>query len=177
MLRRVRVVVVAEDQQQEMFLRQVLRGRRLDPRDMTFLVCAKGGFAADAWVLRTHGEEARILLAVQHAQPRRGLITVIDADELTVERRHRQLDEAAGAEPARVSQARIAYVVPRRNIETWLIALAGRQADEVTDYKKRGAQPEDCRAQAKAFNEQCAQDRASLPAIAIACRELDRVCT
>ena len=67
------------------------------------------------------------------------LIVVIDADLDTVARRQRQLDETLGALPRQPAE-RIAVVVPRRNIETWLTVLLDPSTADVgedTDFKHR----------------------------------------
>jgi hypothetical protein len=37
--------------------------------------------------------------------------------------------------PAVAEDERIARLVPRRNLETWLLCLNGLDVDEITDYK------------------------------------------
>ena len=177
MPRRVRLTVVAEDRQQEMFLRRVLYEHGFTVHDLRIETCPKASHAADAWVLRTHADEVKKLRSRQHAQPGIGLITAIDADDYSVQERHRQLDAVAGHESsARAPGERIAYVVPRRNIETWLRVLAGQPGDEETDYKKRGQSPVDCSKEASAFVLVCRQNAGMSASIRAACPEFQRVC-
>jgi hypothetical protein len=64
------------------------------------------------------------------------LIVVIDADTETVGRRVHQLSEALG-NGARKDGETIVHVIPKRNIETWILQLSGKHVDEETDYGKR----------------------------------------
>ncbi|MBL8755444.1 MAG: hypothetical protein JNK15_19240 [Planctomycetes bacterium] len=98
-------------------------------------------------------------------------MTAIDADDRLVAERHRQLDNSSGA--AREPNERIAYVVPRRNIETWIRFAAGQAVDEVADYKARGQEPVDCRPLVTA----CTSGSAELhpPSLRTARSELQRV--
>jgi hypothetical protein len=71
----------------------------------------------------------------RHAQT--ALILVIDADTNSVLQRLNQLDqELQAVGKASVSKSeRIAQLVPKRNIETWILCLNGTIVDEDSDYK------------------------------------------
>jgi hypothetical protein len=67
------------------------------------------------------------------------LIVVIDADAGTVEYRLGQLDESlrrSEHRPVDPKKERIARLIPRRNIETWILCLNGEFVDEETDYTR-----------------------------------------
>jgi len=173
MTRRVRLVVVAEDRQTEMFLRRVLYGLGFTGRDLTFRTAPKGMQAADRWVLQMHGAEAKKLRANAHAQPNTGMVTCIDADHHAVADRQAQLDAAMDA--AREPEERMAWLVPKQNIETWLRVLGGAEADEVTDYKRRGHEPMPCDGEAAAFLKANPEQQALLPSLRMARGEVERV--
>jgi hypothetical protein len=64
-------------------------------------------------------------------------VVLIDADTQPVTRRQNELREeltAANSEP-RGSTERIAHLIPKRNIETWILCLNGETVDENTDYR------------------------------------------
>jgi hypothetical protein len=69
------------------------------------------------------------------------LIAVVDADTSTVAQRIGEMDRAlAQAQEPRVRAMRIqdetiARLVPRRNIETWILALNSTAVNETDDYK------------------------------------------
>jgi hypothetical protein len=60
-------------------------------------------------------------------------MVIIDADTDEVSRRVRQLKEALGAS-ARNEDEAIVHLIPRRNIETWILHLSDMDVDEETDY-------------------------------------------
>lgn len=173
MTRRVRLVVIAEDAQSEMFLRRVLYGLGFTGRDLTFKTAPKAVQSADRWVIETHAVEAKKLRANVHAQPNTGMVTCIDADHHAVVERHAQLNEAM--ETSREPQERMAWIVPKRNIETWLHASSGQPAEEVTDYKRRGHEPVSCDKAAEAFLKASLKQDTTLPSLHTARAEIERV--
>jgi hypothetical protein len=72
------------------------------------------------------------------AKARTALIVVIDADTLTVQARLRQLAQALEEREAAAVRKpeQIAQLVPKRNVETWILCLTGEVVDEATDYKR-----------------------------------------
>ena len=65
---------------------------------------------------------------------------MIDADTSRVDQRDLQLQKAleeAGSEVRRADEA-IVHLIPKRNVETWVLCLNGEQVYEVTDYSQRG---------------------------------------
>jgi hypothetical protein len=64
-------------------------------------------------------------------------MVAIDADAGDVNRRVRQLISAlAGVElPPRTSDEKIVHLIPRRNIETWILNLNGNPVDEEADFR------------------------------------------
>ena len=68
------------------------------------------------------------------------LIVVIDADNFTLPERLAQLDQKLreeGVELIRmdVEHAAVARLIPRRNIETWILRLNAVEVNEEADYK------------------------------------------
>jgi hypothetical protein len=63
---------------------------------------------------------------------------MIDADTLTVLQRHEQLDRALEGTglTRRQSDEKIALLVPKRNIETWIHYLRKEQVNEEQIYRK-----------------------------------------
>jgi hypothetical protein len=74
---------------------------------------------------------------VRHAKT--AVIVVIDADTATVQDRWKQFDQAledGGKQLVDVEHEQIARLVPKRNVETWILCLNGHAVDEEADYKK-----------------------------------------
>jgi hypothetical protein len=80
-------------------------------------------------------------------------MVVIDADTGDLDRRRRQfqgaLDEAGMA--ACTDGEAIAQLVPKRNIETWILCLSGRHVDEDADYSEEAGIDELIAASAATF--------------------------
>jgi hypothetical protein len=92
-----------------------------------------GEGSAENWV---RGRFAKEVNEYRKRHAETALIVVIDADTGTVQDRLRQLDEVlAGAVVTNTEQ--IARLVPKRNIETWILCLNGHEIDEETDSKKK----------------------------------------
>ncbi|HEX2571558.1 MAG TPA: hypothetical protein VH877_18500 [Polyangia bacterium] len=135
--RDLRYVVLGEDTAHGNFVRRWLIAEGVEPRNIRLIPPPAGtGGAGDEHVKRKYPEEVAYYRRRANAQ-RVALVIVIDADRETVRHRQRQLDEALSENqsPPRADPERIAILVPKRNIETWLHTLPGTPADEETDYK------------------------------------------
>jgi hypothetical protein len=66
-------------------------------------------------------------------------VVAIDADAGDVARRTRQFEESLIAErmSLRAVGERIVHLIPKRNIETWILNLNGHLVDEETDYSRQ----------------------------------------
>jgi hypothetical protein len=106
------------------------------------------------------------------------LVVMVDADRATVEQRCAALDAACtevGVE-TRESAERVAVFVPRRNIETWIAYLGGRNVNEDDRYPRLHRE-RDCDAGVRALWEMCTQQRLREPAppsLQTACKEYDQ---
>ena len=131
------VVLLCEDNLTSVFLRSYLRqcgilhGIRVNS--------TQSGSGFD-WVLQQYPIEVNAYRQ-NKARIKTWLIVVIDADTKTVTARISQLDSKLkqSGNPQlraiRVQEENIARLVPRRNIETWLLVLSGTTANEERDYK------------------------------------------
>jgi hypothetical protein len=131
------VIVVVEDDHHEMLVRRYLKKRGLVEREMRIRRSPSGEGSAENWVRKTFADEVS-RYRNRHAQT--ALIVVIDADTATVQHRLTQLDQALrdnGKETVDPGRERIARLVPKRNIETWILCLNGHLVDEETDCKTR----------------------------------------
>ncbi len=97
-----------------------------------------GEGSAESWVRKRFVKEVNAY-RVRQAKAATALIVVIDADTGSVQDRWAQLDQElsdAGKDTVG-SREQIARLVPKRNIETWVLCLNEQVVDEETDYKKR----------------------------------------
>src|SRR5690349_21297068 len=132
---RVLVLVLAEDERQQRFVYRYLR-QRFDSHEIRSDVAPVGGGSAEQWVRQRYPEKVK---QYRTRTAETLLVVLIDADRSELRDRDRQLQEAL--EQARLARRsnpeRIAHLIPKRNIETWIRCLSGHEADEVTDYKNR----------------------------------------
>jgi hypothetical protein len=131
------VIIVVEDDHHEMLVRRYLKKRGLVEREMRIRRSPSGEGSAENWVRKTFAAEVSRYRS-RHAQT--ALIVVIDADTVTVQHRLNQLDQAlrdSGKEIVYPGRERIARLVPKRNVETWILCLNGHAVDEATDCKEK----------------------------------------
>jgi hypothetical protein len=107
------------------------------------------------------------------------LVAAIDADTRTVAQRMRDFDDVCkeiGLEP-RQRDERVMYVVPRRNIETWLAFLAGENVDEDHEYPRLEFE-RDCQQGVERLDELCGKrdlGPGASPSLQAACDEYNRL--
>jgi hypothetical protein len=144
------VIVVVEDGRHKMFVYRYLRHHRDLRRDEIRLLTSPPGIgSAERWVLERFAVEVG---TYRSRHPETRLIAVVDADVGSVQHRFQQFDEAltaTGKPGVDVRTERIARLVPKRNIETWVLCLNGEIVDEDTDYKRDGDWTEKIRLAAK----------------------------
>jgi hypothetical protein len=132
------VIVLLEDARHRMFVYRYLIKRRLKTHQIRIVPPPSGQASADGWVRKQFPDEVTAY-RVRQARTATALIVVIDADTHTVQDRWRQLDQAlkdARKYAVDVIREQIARLVPKRNIETWILCLNGQAVDEDTDYKR-----------------------------------------
>jgi hypothetical protein len=131
------IIILGEDEAQRNFAITYLRKRGFDRRKITATPRQKGG--GEASVKQAFPAELKFYRSRRYQQGR-ALIVLIDADDRSVEDRHQQLWSElreSGLE-LRAEDERVIILVPRRNIETWVVFLNdGPPVDETTDYKSQ----------------------------------------
>lgn len=135
------VIVLAEDQRQKQFIYRYLKNAGVRPGQIRLHVSPSGRGSAEQWVSRGFAIQVRKCRA-RHAQT--GMFVMLDADTRTVQERLDELDQAllsAGQNPIDRNRDPIARLIPRRNVETWVLFLALKGVadppiDETTDYKR-----------------------------------------
>ena len=108
------------------------------------------------------------------------LIVASDADDKEVEERIQTFKDAC-AEAAisfRQDNERVVFVIPKRNIETWLAYLRGEQVDETRVYPKYESES-DCKNQVTRLDEMCRRQilepELPPPSLIAACSEFQRI--
>lgn len=130
------VVVLSEDQRHQTFVRRYLGRIGYSFHDIRFEELPSGRGCGEQWVRERY---ARSVAAYRARQVRAhtALVVAIDADSGNIDRRVQQLRSAlisAELTPRSVDE-KIAHLIPKRNIETWILCLHGKNVDEETDYR------------------------------------------
>jgi hypothetical protein len=125
-----RVTVLAEDRNH---LRHYLRRLGYGQHEIVLERIPSGGGSGEQWVRDNYPRMVRELRR-RSARAASALIVVIDADNHEPAKRQHQLEEALDS--ARSDGERIANLIPKRNIETWILCLDGKAVNEVEDYSK-----------------------------------------
>lgn len=130
------VIVVLEDEHHKMLLYRYLKMNRLQTV-ATFRISPRARGSAESWVRTTFSREVSAY-RMRRARAATVLIVMIDADTHTVQDRLAQLDQVLRDEKKPVvdpGSEQIARLVPRRNVETWVLCLNEEAVDEETNYK------------------------------------------
>jgi hypothetical protein len=129
------IIVLLEDDHHKMLVYRYLKFRGVDAHRMRIEISPSGEGSAESWVRKTFVKETG---AYRARTARTALIVIIDADIFTVQDRLVQLDKALkDAGKRAVSQdEQIARVVPKRNVETWVLCLNGGDVNEESDDKR-----------------------------------------
>lgn len=130
------VIVLLEDGRQKMLMYRYLSKCGYKGYKVRIEQAPSGQGSAESWIRRRFVKET---CSYRNRQARAGtaLIVVIDADAHTVQDRVNQLDDAlrkSGNEVINQGE-KVARLVPKRNIETWILCLNGHEVREETDYK------------------------------------------
>lgn len=135
--RRVKIVLLCEDSQQEAFARRFLEGMGWNTRELRVEKSPSASGSAEQWVRERFPVELKIYRQ-RKAKAASGLIVMIDADAREVQDRINEFEEACNAThvPYRTDDDAVAIAVPRRNIETWIHYLNGEQVGEEEAYQK-----------------------------------------
>jgi hypothetical protein len=131
------VIVLVEDERHRMLIRRFLLQSGFGNHQVRISQSPSGSGSAENWVRKEFVKETAAYRNRQ-ARAQSALIVMIDADRLTVRDRLNQLDQAvqANGAPVVAPGEQIARLVPKRNVETWILCLNRHAADEVTDYKR-----------------------------------------
>jgi hypothetical protein len=171
--RRVQIIILCEDRQQEVFARHFLKQRGFTG---TFRsnICPQGSQSGEQYVRTQYPLEVKA-----YRQNRNrvsiGLVVVIDADTNTLLNRINQLSETI--EEDRQPNEAIAIFVPKRNIETWIHYLDGNSVDEDKSYPKLLKEGY-CKPAAAVLVEQCRSQNVAedIPeTLRLACEEFQRL--
>lgn len=172
--RRVQIVLLCEDRQQEVFARHFLKKRGFTGNIRT-KICLKG--AGEQFVRENYAAEVKAYRSKNYLLGM--LVVLIDADKKTVQERLNQLDDALteDGQKLRPPNENIAIFIPKRNIETWIHYLQDETVDEETEYAKFPNNESACKPLVENLLNRCYQglDDNAPPSLQAACGELQRI--
>ena len=130
------IVLLVEDRNHENLLRRYLQECGHNSRNMRVQKITGGQGSGKQFVRERYASEVRAIRS-QATRTKACLIAMIDADSGSVEDRRRQIERALrdAEEPARVLSEPILNLIPRRNVETWILCLNSFFVDEQPDYR------------------------------------------
>jgi hypothetical protein len=130
------VIVVYEGERDQQFVRKYLYRAGYGRHNIVFAAAADGKGSGEQ---RVRAEYKKNVEACRSRNKRvnTALIVMIDADTGSVADRQKQLREELGQNQARESNEIIVHLIPRRNIETWILCLARTEFNEELNYRLR----------------------------------------
>ncbi|MBD1942643.1 hypothetical protein H6F50_09790 [Coleofasciculus sp. FACHB-712] len=176
--RRVQIVILCEDRQQEVFARYFLKKRGFTGR-LRAEICPPGSQSGEQYVRSQYSAEVKAYRQNKN-RVSIGLVVLIDADTDTSQERLNQLANGLreASQENRQSDEAIAIFVPKRNIETWIHYLQGEPVNEEDTYSKFLKNEASCKPYVENLADQCRSQ--NLPedapdSLQTACGELERL--
>jgi len=135
--RRVNVVILCEDKQQECFIRRFLAEMGWDKRNFRINKSPNAGGSAEQYVRKNFPVELKIYRD-RNKHTASSLIAMIDADSKEFQERMDEFKDVCVSMkiPFRSNKEAVAIAIPKRNIETWIQYLEGKEVNEYDTYPK-----------------------------------------
>lgn len=133
-----RVIVLAEDRRHQNFALGTLKKAGYGLHEIYLCPLPAGRGAGEQFVRSNFPGQVQALRQ-RKARAETPLMVLVDADTRPTEQLRRMLaEELEGRRMDPVGpDERAGVLVPRRNIETWVVVLNGQTADESADYKSQ----------------------------------------
>ena len=130
------IVVLAEDLRQANLVRHYLIRCGHHQRSIVLRLAPRGKGSGEQYVRERYPIEVAYCRHRLHLR-KAALATVLDADTGSVDEHERELTTALAAadEEKRGDTEPIGVLIPKRNIETWILCLSEQIVDEIIDYK------------------------------------------
>lgn len=132
------VIILCEDTQQECFVRRFLKIASGIEGKMLRVVKNPSGKGSGEQFVREHFPIELKAFRLRAAKAKTDLIVVIDADTSTISQRKQKLNTACSEKNIneRQKNERVSFIIPKRNIETWIHHLEGKVTNEKSAYSK-----------------------------------------
>ena len=176
--RRVQIVILCEDRQQEVFARYFLKKRGFTGR-FRANICPEGSQSGEQYVRTYYPVEVKAYRQNKN-RVSIGLVVLIDGDTGTLEARLNQLASVLDEheQKNREPNEAIAIFVPKRNIETWIHYLQGETVNEEDAYAKFKNNEAVCKTAVEDLADRCYSQSLpedAPPSLQAACGELQRL--
>jgi hypothetical protein len=141
------VILLCEDRLTSMLLRRYLNHSGVNSRNVRLIISPSGRGSGEQFVMRQYPQQVAAY-RVSNARKKTWLVVAIDADSGTVAGHLAQLNAALNecgnvrVRDIRIENECVARLIPRRNVETWLLVLNGNDVNEEEDYKDRHSKDE-----------------------------------
>lgn len=171
------IIILCEDTQQECFVRRFLfKTSGIEGKKLRVVKNPSGKGSREQFVRKEFPNQ---LIALRKRQAKTDLIVVIDADISNVSSIKSKLNSACLNLniPQRNERERVAFIIPKRNIETWINYLDGKITNEESAYPKLQIEA-DCKAAVERLYKICSdnQNQADFPdSLLDACQEYKRI--
>jgi hypothetical protein len=172
--RKVQVVILCEDLQHEVFVRRFLIQQNWNNHQIRVVRPKSGRGSGEQFVRENFPMELEAYRKVS-GRLSTSLAVVADADVISVEERIKELENSCGVKKIdfRKADEKVAFFIPKRNIETWIHFLHSESVDEVTAYRKLEKESL-CEPQVKRLDEMCRAGgltEGAPPSLSLACSE------
>jgi hypothetical protein len=165
--RRAQIIILAEDRQHSCFVRKLLEAGNFDVSRVRERISPPGRGSGEQYVREQYPNEIAAYRS-KKSYMQVCLVIMTDADIMLVAQRKSTLT------PAPLTGEKVAMLVPKRNIETWLHHLRGHAVNEEDVYPRQEL-PSHCSDEAHTMVKMCRNGTTRLPSMADACTELKRL--
>lgn len=131
------IILLVEDLRHRQFTLKYLKRLGFGTHEIRVRMSPSGVGSAEQWV-REHLPIEFEACRQRQAKAKTRLMVVIDADSRSIQDRLRELNAAlqeSQGSAVTTDQKILVRLIPKRNIETWILCLNGELVDEESDYK------------------------------------------
>jgi len=171
------IIILCEDTQQEVFVRRFLKkAKNIDGKMLRVVKNPSGKGSGEQFVRKEFPAQ---LTALRTRRAKTDLIVVIDADLSEVALIKQKLETACSQSniEQRNASDRVSFIIPKRNIETWIQFLDGSETNEILVYQK-SQKESNCKSAVDHLYKLCLSPDSTLgfpPSLLDACQEYKRL--
>lgn len=175
-----KIIILCEDIQHEVFVRRFLKKAHGIQDNRELIVIRNPDKSKDSKEQYVREKFPVQLKTLRQRHAKTTLIVVTDADNKEITERAQTLNTAcsdAGIEP-RSLKDNVAFIIPKRNIESWIDYLNGKEEQTKKVYNKLSKKESECQPAIEKLYDIC-QQKTTPPdfpdSLASACREYRKV--